>query len=347
MKIFFLNHDLSPYTGAGRFFIFLTSTLKHLLPDLSIKVATSEDLISINKIKLLWNTPKILSIAKGSDLIHALDGWPYGFLAAICARLLRKRLIITAVGTGGVKPLYNFWQRPLLKWAYRRADRLVAVSRHTRDEIFKVIPGLNIEVINHGVDATKFNSLVASGESLVPRPYILSVGAWKRRKGFEYSIAAFDLLKQQRPNLRYVILCNPPAGIKERYPQVSFVGGFSESALAALYKNAELFILLPQDDNKDIEGFGLIYLEAAAAGLPVIGAKSTSAEDAVLNGKNGILVDGQNPREAVAAMEKILSNSELRTQMSRESVEFAKTMTWEKAAQAYSNIYHELQSRNS
>ncbi|TSC83065.1 MAG: hypothetical protein G01um101419_265, partial [Parcubacteria group bacterium Gr01-1014_19] len=126
MKIFFLNHDLSPYTGAGRFFIFLTSTLKHLLPDLSIKVATSEDLISINKIKLLWNTPKILSIAKGSDLIHALDGWPYGFLAAICARLLRKRLIITAVGTGGVKPLYNFWQRPLLKWAYRRADRLVA-----------------------------------------------------------------------------------------------------------------------------------------------------------------------------------------------------------------------------
>ncbi|MEK7641172.1 MAG: hypothetical protein AAB389_04215, partial [Patescibacteria group bacterium] len=60
MRILFLNHDLSPYTGAGRFFIFLTSTLKHLMPDVSIKVATSEDLISPNKFRLLLNFPKIL-----------------------------------------------------------------------------------------------------------------------------------------------------------------------------------------------------------------------------------------------------------------------------------------------
>ncbi|MEK7654138.1 MAG: glycosyltransferase family 4 protein [Patescibacteria group bacterium] len=340
MKIFFLNHDLSPYTGAGRFFIFLTSTLKHLMPDVSIKVATSEDLISPNKLRLLFNLPKILGLARSSELIHALDGWPYGFLGALCGWLLGKKLVITAVGTGGVKPLYNFWQKPLLRWAYHRADKLVAVSRHTRDEILKVVPSLNIEVINHGVDVGKYQvSSIKYSVSGQIKPYILSVGAWKRRKGFEHSIAAFDLLKKQHPNLSYAILCNPSAEIKAKYPQVSFVGGFSESALVTLYKNAELFILLPQDDNKDIEGFGLIYLEAAAAGLPVIGAKSTSAEDAVLEGKNGILVDGQNPEEAAWAMEKILSNPELRDRMSKESLEFAKLMTWEKAAEAYKKVY--------
>ncbi len=347
MKIFFLNHDLSPYTGAGRFFISLTSTLKHLLPGLSIKVATSEDLVSPNKIKLLLNFPKILKMAKDSDLIHALDGWPYGFIGALCAKILRKNLVITAVGTGGVKPLYNFWQRPLLRWAYRKAHRVVAVSRHTRAEILKVIPGLNIEVINHGVDAAKYqvSSIKyqdTNDQSLVAKPYILTVGAWKKRKGLEHSIAAFDILKKKFPDLRYAILSNPPEEIKQKYAQVDFLSGLSGEKLADLYTNAELFILLPQDDNKDIEGFGLVYLEAAATGLPVVGAKHSAAEDAVLDGKSGFLVDGQNSTEAAAAMEKILNSRELRSEMGRQSIEFAKTMTWERAAQKYSEIYRNV-----
>lgn len=339
MKIFFLNHDLSPYTGAGRFFISLTSVLKHLVPGLSIKVVTSEDLISPSKIRLLLNFPKILRVAKDSDLIHALDGWPYGFIGALCSWVMHKKLMVTAVGTGGVKPLYNFYQRSLLRWAYHRADKLVAVSRHTRDEILKVIPGLNIEIINHGVDAGKFQSSVVSHPSLVIRPYILSVGAWKKRKGLEYSIKAFDLLKKGFPDLRYAILSNPPEDIKQKYSQITFLSGLSEEKLASLYKNAELFILLPQDDNKDIEGFGLAYLEAAAAGLPVIGSRGTSAEDAVLDGKNGFLVDSRNSKEVAEAMEKILTNSALRTEMGERSKEFAKTMTWEKAAGYYAKLY--------
>src|SRR3989344_3901480 len=120
MKILFFNHSISPYSGVGRFYISLTSALKHLIPDLSIRVITSDDLISRNKIKLLWNFPKILKMARQRDILHALDGWPYGFLAAVCAKLVNKKLVITAVGTGGVKPLYNFWQKPLLSWAYKQ-----------------------------------------------------------------------------------------------------------------------------------------------------------------------------------------------------------------------------------
>ena len=144
-------------------------------------------------------------MARDSDLVHALDGWPYGFLGAFCAAVSGTKLVITAIGTGGVKPLYSFWQRPLLRWSYHRADKLVAVSRHTRDEILRVAPSLNIEVINHGVDRQKFQS-TASGQSLVAKPYLLSVGAWKKRKGLEYSIAAFDLLREKIPNLNYAIL---------------------------------------------------------------------------------------------------------------------------------------------
>lgn len=337
MKILFFNHSINPYSGVGRFYISLTSCLKHLIPDLSIKVVTSEDLISKNKFKLLWNFPKILRLARQSDILHALDGWPYGFIAAICAGLANKKLVITAVGTGGVKPLYNFWQRPLLRWAYRCADKLAAVSQQTKKEILKVVPNLNIEVIHHGVSSGKYQSTSAAFQEF--KPYILTVGAWKKRKGLEYSIEAFRILKKDLPELQYLILSNPPDEIRKKYPDANFISGVSEGDLVGLYQNAEIFILLPQDDNKDIEGFGLVYLEAAAAGLPVIGGRYTSAEDAMLDGKNGFLVDGKDVEEAADKMREILNDPTLRSKMSAESIKFAQEMTWEKAASSYLKLY--------
>ena len=339
MKICYLNHDTRENTGAGRFYNALISALRKTSPDVEAEVMTSEDVLRPGVFRLLLNLGKIRAILAKSDLIHALDGWPYGFIAALASLGLGKKLIITAVGTGGVQALYHPWKKYMLSWAYRRADRLVAVSRHTRDEILKVLPDLKIEVINHGVDSDLFQLPVADPQLPLAKPYILSVGAWKKRKGLEYSIAAFDLLKDRFPGLHYVILSSPPQEIRKKYGQVNFVSGFSEEALVALYKNAELFILLPQDDHKDIEGFGLAYLEAAAAGLPVIGAKNTSAEDAVLDGKNGFLVDGKNTQEAAAKMSVILNDPALRSKMAAESKNFAQKMTWEKAANSYRKIY--------
>lgn len=286
---------------------------------------------------MLWNFPKILRLARQSDILHALDGWPYGFIAAVCAGLANKKLVITAVGTGGVKPLYNFWQRPLLRWAYHCADKLVAVSNQTKKEILKIVPDLNIEVINHGVSSGKYQSATSAFQE--SRPYILTVGAWKKRKGLEYSIEAFRMLKKDFPKLQYLILSNPPDEIRKKYSDIRFVSGVSEADLVGLYQNAELFILLPQDDKKDIEGFGLVYLEAAAAGLPIIGAQDTSAEDAMRDGKNGFLVDGQDIEEVADKMREILNDSALRLKMSGESKKFAQEMTWEKAASAYQKTY--------
>ncbi len=339
MKICYLNHDTRENTGAGRFYNSLILAMRKTSADMEAEVMTSEDVLRPGFFRVLMKLGKIRAIFAKSDLVHALDGWPYGFIAAFASLGLRRKLIITAVGTGGVQALYHPWKKYLLSWAYRRADKLVAVSRHTKEEILKVLPDLKIEVINHGVDLKKFQAPAANHRPLIAKPYILSVGAWKRRKGFEHSIAAFDILRTKLPDLRYLILSNPPDEIKKKHGQITFLSGLSEEELIALYKNAELFILLPQDDNKDIEGFGLVYLEAAAAGLPVIGAKNTSAEDAVLDGKNGFLVDGSDPEEAVLKMTDLLSSSSLRSQMSRASLEFAGAMTWERAAKLYREIY--------
>ncbi len=363
MKIIYLNHDFHPNTGAGRFGRALVGGVKQARPDLDLQLLSTESdsdgdfnsrpLIHSNRFRLLLALPKIRAAFRACDLIHALDGWPYGFIAAIASFGLKKRLIITAIGTGAVKPLYNPIKRTLLGWAYRRADRLTAISNNTKREILKIFPDLKIEVINHGVDYKKFethNSQLTTYNKF--KPYILSVGALKKRKGLEYSIRAFAEVSKNFPGLRYLIFgkgeeykdlknLSESLEVSERVEFLSYTLNrhISDQELADLYKNAELFVLLPQDFQKDIEGFGLVFLEAAAAGLPVIGASGTSAEDAIRNGENGFLVDAQNPLFAAEAMKKILSDKKMLDNMSQESIKFAKEMSWGKAVSHYIQLY--------
>lgn len=348
MRICYLNHDTRNNTGAGRFYNFFTRAVKKAIPGIDIEVLTSENILYPNKLKLFFALPVIRKILKRCDIIHALDGWPYGVIAALATLGLKRKLIITAIGTGAVQPLYSWWRRAILKWAYRKADRVIAVSHNTQKEILKIVPDLKIEVINHGVDFTKFTSMAGTSDDRWSsdvkklKPYILSVGAWKARKGFEYSIKAFEEIKDKFPNLKYVIVSKVPEEIKAKYERITFLENINEEKLIALYKNAELFILLPQDINKDIEGFGLAFLEAAAAGLPVIATKESSAEDAVLDGQSGILVPPRDWKAAAEAMRKILGNSNLRKSFSENSLKFAQSMSWDIVAKKYKVLYEDL-----
>ena len=352
MKICYLNQTLKGGSGAANFYNSLSAAMKKLAPGLNTESLASENLLYPNKLKLLLALPVIRSVFKRCDLIHALDGWPYGVVAALANIGLAKPLIITAVGTGAVKPLYNPLKRRLLGWAYRRADRVVAVSNNTKREILKFLPDLKVEVIPHGVDAARFQSVHAGYQEEARKlgPYILSVGSLKPRKGFQYSIEAFAKIAASFPDLKYVIVGGGPErenleyriknlGIENR---VVFLSHIHQDYVSALYQNARLFMLLSQDDQKDIEGFGLVFLEAAACGLPIIATRGTSAEDAVLDGQNGILVPPRDPGAAAEAMHEILSDSNTRKKMFEESLKFAGEMNWEKAAESYKKIYSKI-----
>lgn len=309
-------------------------------------------IIPDTRFKLLPALPKIRAVLKNCDLIHALDGYPYGVIAALAAIGLGKKIVITAIGTGAIQPLYR-WLGSLLRWAYRRADRLVAVSNYTRREILKKAPGLDIAVINHAVDAEEFkgNALAAltpeERKTIVGlKPYILSVGAWKKRKGFDYSFPAFAAMAGKLPELNYVVCgASNQKAFAEKWGiggKVSFFKNVRWSFLKALYREAELFMLLPHDADKDVEGFGFVFLEAAAAGLPVIGTRDSGAEDAIRDGGNGFLVEPRDSSAAAAAALKILSSPELRRRFSAASLAVAEEMNWPQVVLSYLKIYSAL-----
>ncbi len=361
MRVCFLNHNLNMSTGAGRFGFELIGRLRRVYPDLQPVVLTAVDsshewekpILHSNAIKLLFALPRIRSVFKECDIIHALDGFPYGVIAAIASFGLGKKLVITAIGTGAIQAFNNPVKGALLRWAYRRADFMVAVSSYTKQEIISRVSGLNISVIHHGIDADEFQAskdeaLTDEERRVIQRmkPYILSVGGGKRRKGYEYSFPAFAEIGMRFPNFHYTVVGhdieNTPAGALGIEDKVFCLFGVRWPFVKALYRNAELFMLLPYDDKGDVEGFGFAFLEAAAAGLPVVGTLGNGAEDAVMDGKNGFLVEPRNAHAAADAVLKILSDPALKNKFTEASISFARKMNWEDAITKYAAIYKEV-----
>lgn len=362
MKILFLTHNLLQDNGAGVFSLRLIYGIRENM-HCEIAVLTTvpsgqsfeKPILYPQKFKLLRQWRTIHNIMRDCDVIHALDAFPYGIIAVLFSRGLGKKVIITAAGSGSIIPLYQKKYAWLLRFAYHHADVLTAISTFTRSEILKKVPELSIVVINHGVDIEKFEHADGSYYPMEQyQPYILGVGQLRWRKGYHFSIKSFAKIAKEFPDFHYVIvgkkykddyyerLQNLVAelGLQKRVHILENVN--TEKERADVYKQAELFCLFSQNVNHDVEGFGLVFLEAAAAGLPVVGAKNCGIDDAVAEGKNGFLVPTRSADDFADAILKILRNQALKKKMAIESLAYARAYTWDKKIREYIDIYRTI-----
>ena len=345
MKIYYIVDNVNPRHGGGRYAGDLISAIKNTGCEVVVLEQKSKRLGG-----LILDAIKIRKHLKNCDIVHAIDGYPYAIVAAVANIGLNKKLIITVQGTYAVAPLYNFVAGTLLKWAYKRADKIIAISQYTQNEILKKANLSNIEVINPGIDFKKFYKIpVYSDEK-----FILSVGALKYRKGYHISIPAFALAKKELPDLKYKIVGSQKDVAYFKHLKdlafengvagdVEFLSGVSDEALSDLYRRAKLFILTSVEENHHFEGFGIVYLEAAASGLPIVATSNSGASSAVKDGYNGLLVHQNDLRATTDAVLKILEDSEFKTKLGNNSREWVKEFSWEKIITDYNKIYSNLQ----
>ncbi len=199
-------------------------------------------------------------------------------------------------------------RRSLMRSTFERADVVFSVSRYTSAQLD--LAGIKKQpvLINGGVDPwTRRRSPSA-------RPTILSVGRLVRRKGFDRVIAALATLRRFHPDVVYEIVGDGPdrayleqiatcCGVDDR---VRFLGCVDDTALRAAYERAWCFALPVRRDGYDVEGFGLVYLEAAVVGVPSLGGRDSGAEDAIVHGRTGLLVDGNDVHEIGDALDLLL-----------------------------------------
>jgi len=354
MKICYFLHTLNNRTGVGTLTNSIIDGVKKCSTEISYSVLTSEDYLKPSIFLILKNWFYIRGEIKKADIVHAFDGYPYGVLAHIISIGTGKPVIITAIGSGSSQMLKQFNLRAiLLQWAYKRSRGVVAISRYVADEIEAVV-GISVEVINPGVDFTFWNgngpsALDSKVDSL--RPYFLTQGELKERKGYSVLLPMMKDILENHPSANYVIVANTTRNAKYfgelknmieelgLTGRVIFFSDVSAEDLRTLYQKSTGYVLLPQNINGDVEGFGISILEASASGVPVVVGKGSGANDAVEDGKSGFLVDSLNKSEVEGRLTDLLENTTLHTQLSEGAKTWAQKMTWENQAKKYLDLY--------
>ncbi len=349
MKIGFLTKNIYPKDGGGRYAAELVARLKEQGYEIVVLSDAGENVPGSflkRGFGMAGSALRAISFLKDCDIIHALDGYPYGVIGALANIFLRKKFIITVYGTYGVAPLYHRSTAWIMKWAYRQADKIIPISTYTGSEILKKIQLNNIEVINPGLDLKKFYQEHEESQE----KFILGVGAAKERKGYHISIRAFAKIAHKFLDYKYYIVADDgrdflthiaqEEGVADR---IVFFEGISDEKLLELYRRARLFILTPiSTSSHHLEGYGLVYLEAAAAGTPVIGTFDTGAADAVDDGRNGILISQRDHGAAAEAMSKIISHDAVWKEMSIAGHLWAKKHDLHHEIQQYIQMYKNL-----
>jgi phosphatidylinositol alpha-1,6-mannosyltransferase len=256
------------------------------------------------------------------------EGLP-GLLGSI--RLLGRRLPYAcwAHGEELTAALTSREHRALATAVCRRASLMLTSSRFAASVVTSLgVPSDRIRVIHPGVDAVRFQPDVDGLPHRLRHArdadcVLLTVGRLQRRKGHDKTIAALATLRTEFPGLRYLIAGDgkergrletlaSDLGVKEH---VVFLGPVADEELPNLYAACDVFVMPARQDGSDVEGFGIVYLEAASVGRPTIGGRSGGVGEAIEDGTTGLLVNGDDVEELAGAIRRLAASRELRRQM--------------------------------
>ena len=150
-------------------------------------------------------------------------------------------------------------------------------------------------------------------------PRILTIARFDSYKGIDTVLQAIAKLRSDRPNIRYDIVGDgddrerlaklaDDLGLKDI---VRFWGRVSEETKAELLRGADVFALPNRREPGEVEGFGIVFVEAGAFALPSVAGKDGGTASAVIDGHTGLMVDGDDPGAVVAALSRLLGDNAL------------------------------------
>ena len=243
----------------------------------------------------------------------------------------------------------NAWYRlgsSFLRPIWNKLHGRIAVSPSARKSIEKYFTGRDIEVISNGVDTSRFSPKNRPLEKYSDgKINILFTGRIEKRKGLIYLIRAYRELKKKYPAIRLIVVGRGPLLtnlrkyiIKHRIRGIHFEGFVSTEILPRYFATADIFCSPALFG----ESFGIVLLEAMAAGKPVVAFNISGYRDVVDNGKNGLLAVTKDHAALAAKLELLVKNAALRKNLGENGLAKAKKFTWKIIAQKNIQYYKKL-----
>lgn len=289
-----------------------------------------------------------LALTHRFDAVHAGRALPEGLVAWLVARLTFQSVVIYAHGeelTGWGKG--NKYKA--MCFALRHADRVIANSDFTREtligmgvrpeRIVLIHPGVDTERFRPGLPFDDLRAALGVGDSA---RLILSVGRLSRRKGFDTVIRSLPTLRARGLDVHFAIVgigedadyldaVAREANVEDR---VHRLGHVPMEDLPRWYNACDLFVLANREIGGDTEGFGIVFLEAAACGKAAIAGRAGGTGSAVLDGVTGLRVDAGSGVELVAALERLLGDPRLLEAMGQAGLaRVRESLSWQAVAE--------------
>jgi phosphatidylinositol alpha-1,6-mannosyltransferase len=261
------------------------------------------------RMPLLWSTLAVAASRVryqcGADQIHCGQSIETGFIGWWCKRRYGIPYVVHTFGEEIRIYGRGRLTRRVLSRLLKNADAVTTISRYSHGQLLDLgLDPRRIHLIGMGVDlkaaTNEEGAALRRRYGLEGRQVLLTVGRLAPRKGHDRVLRALPHVAARVPSVAYLVVGDGPERARlERLTQalgigdrVIFAGLLPEREKAACYRASDLFVMPNRQlANGDVEGFGLVFLEANASGLAVIGGRSGGTEDAVVHGETGWLID--------------------------------------------------------
>ena len=281
---------------------------------------------------------------------------PLGLLAQGLRKVGVKRIIALTHG-------HEVWWAKL--WPFSRllrrigsgVDHLTYLGEFTRRSISRALtPSAQNAMVKiaPGIDTDHFAPQSAAAEireslGLTSKKVIVSVGRLVHRKGQDSLVEALPLILQQIPSAHILFVGEGPrqefmqkrAAALGVTDQITFIGRIKYKDLPQYICSGDVFAMPSRTRlaGLEVEGLGIVYLEASACGVAVVGGASGGAPDAVIEGKTGVVVDGTSVTEIAAAVSQLLRDQDLAQQMGAAGRQWIiDEWRWERWAEQFNSL---------
>ncbi len=266
------------------------------------------------------------------DVIHVGKNIPEGYVARLVKRFLGTPYIIYVHGEEITVCSNDSKLRSTIRPVYNDAAAVIANSRFTvgvtkdagirQDHVVQISPGTDPVFFRPG---DRDPDLVEKYE-LEDRIVLLTVGRMQRRKGHDYVIQSLPEIRKILPKVTYLVASDGDewnylhelAREREVDDIVKFLGPVEQDVMVKLYNTCDIFIMANRTmPGGDVEGFGIVFLEAGACEKAVIGGTSGGTADSIRHEGNGLRIDASQHQAIIDAVVLLGNDSERRREMGR------------------------------
>lgn len=279
------------------------------------------------------------------DVINAQFVLPSGVVAVGLAKMFQVPLVVSFIGgdiydpTKGTSPHRFVILRGLIRWIARKAKALTAISEDTKRRAQEMhgVEG-DISVVPVGFTPREIETCSRKSLGLPEgKQMIISVGRLIARKRFERLIESLEELPEA-----FLVIVGEGWLRKQLEEQVRawgldnrvvFTGFVSEEKKCQLLAAADVYVSAAEH-----EGFGIVFLEAMAAGLPIVAVRNGGQEDFLREGHNALLVPASEPKDLAAATARLLADPQLREKMKSVNTQEVLEYTAENVARKFERV---------